>query len=373
MSFSDEFKNFDGAAISAKIYRSTSADVRRALSKETASFDDFLTLLSPAARDYARELAARSREITLRHFGRNIGLYAPLYLSNECDNACRYCGFNAASSVGRKTLSEAETLREADSLKSRGFDNVLLLTGESSSKAGPAYVERAVRLLTDKFTFIGLEIFPSSQEVYRKFALSGASGLTVYQETYDEKVYADMHPSGAKKDFRMRLDTPDRALEAGFRRVGLGALLGLADWRVEAAFLGLHADYLAHKYWRSDITISFPRLKKCASTFLPPRPVSDGEVASMIFALRLFLPHVGMILSTRESAAFRDSFVGWGITMMSAASRTNPGGYAGEETLEQFEVSDTRGVGEVVRAIEGGGCFAVFKDWDKSFGVARYD
>ncbi|PKM96890.1 MAG: 2-iminoacetate synthase ThiH [Elusimicrobia bacterium HGW-Elusimicrobia-1] len=374
MSFLAEFRKQDSKAVAAKIYSATPSDVRRALAAEFPSVGDFLALLSPAARAFAGETAVRARELTISHFGKNINLYAPLYLSNECDNACRYCGFNASSSVGRKTLSDDEILREADSLKARGFDNVLLLTGESPSKAGSGYVEKSVRMLSEKFTFTGLEIFPADSDVYRRFVSAGASGLTVYQETYDEKVYEYMHPAGKKRDFEFRIQSPERALEAGFRRVGLGALLGLSDWRLDAAMLGLHAKYLIDKYWRGDVTISFPRLKKCASGFNAPHPVSDGDVASMIFALRIFLPRAGMILSTRESDAFRDSLIGWGITMMSAGSRTNPGGYAsGGDAREQFEVSDRRSVDEVVRAIERKGFYAVFKDWDRGFGASRYD
>ena len=377
MSFYEEkYKKIPADIIRRKIYGATDSDVKRALllAPSRISYDDFLALLSPRAEGFIGAMSRKSRALTLKYFGKNINLYAPLYLSNFCSNTCRYCGFNAATGGAfvRRKLTPDEIAAEGDWLKKQGFQSVLLLTGESPEQAGADYVLEAVNILKKKFSFIGLEIFPTDEKNYKRFALAGVSGLTIYQETYNRETYLDVHPSGPKRDFLYRLETPERALASGIRRVGIGALLGLhGDWREDIAYLGLHAEYLAKKFWRSEITISFPRLRECASDFTPRYNVSDKEIAWMIFAMRIWQPHSAILLSTRERQEFRDSLIGWGVTMMSAASKTSPGGYSvykdDEKESGQFYVSDKRGVAEVVRAITSRGCWAVFKDWDPNF------
>lgn len=368
MMYSDVFSQLDFEYIKHTIYSSTENDVRRALAKENIRFQDFLVLLSPAAEGFLSIMAGRAKSLTDKHFGKVIHLYAPLYLSNECESGCIYCGFNTHKKIERKTLSPEEAYRELKALKEKGYQSVLLLTGENPIKADLSYLVEHITQARDLFPYVALEIYPASEEIYAGLAQAGALGLTVYQETYHRDTYQRVHPSGEKRDFIRRLDTPDRALTAGFRRAGIGALLGLYDSRLEAAVLGNHAGYLMKKYWRSEINISFPRLRNAGAGYQPEYPVNDRALVQMIFALRCYLPQAGITLSTRESADLRDNLIGYGVTMMSAGSRTNPGGYSGSEDAgEQFSVEDTRSVEQVISSIRQKGYFPVFKDWDSAF------
>jgi 2-iminoacetate synthase len=345
-----------------------------AAAREHPSFEDFLALLSPGAAGCLDAMALRARAITRQHFGRTIGMYIPLYLSNECSNECVYCGFNRSNRIQRRTLSEAEVERELEALADQGFDSILLLTGEAPGRAGLDYLARCVALARRCFSQVALEIYPLDTDGYRRLVEAGATGLTLYQETYDPAVYAQVHRAGRKADFRWRLEAPDRAALAGFRRIGIGALLGLAPWRLEAANLGAHAAYLMKTYWRTEVSVSFPRLRECPSTFRPQCLVTDRELVQMLFALRIFTRVAGIALSTRESPRFRDHMVTLGVTHMSAGSRTNPGGYrtySERESQNQFEISDDRSLAEVLTAIRAQGSQPVFKDWAASFGGVR--
>jgi len=230
------------------------------------------------------------------------------------------------------------------------------------------YLIRVARKLQRIFASISIEIYPLATDDYRRLILNGVDGLTIFQETYNLKQYATFHPSGPKHNYRRRLETPDRGGKAGFRRLNIGALLGLCDWRVEGAFVGLHAAYLVHRYWKSSVSISFPRLRPAAGGFQPPFPVSDVQMVQLMCALRLWLPDAGLVLSTREPAMLRDNLLPMGITQMSAGSKTAPGGYAAKEKAEsQFEVCDLRSPKEVADMIAGRGYEPVWKDWDASF------
>jgi 2-iminoacetate synthase len=308
--------------------------------------------------------------VTLQRFGKTISLFAPLYVSNFCSNRCAYCGFNMNNPVERLALTPEQVLEEGKLIYRLGFRHLLLVSGEARKITPLDYFLPICDLLRPLFSSIAVEIFPMSTEQYRALIAHGVDGLTVFQETYGEELYGRFHLGGKKRDYRWRLETPDRGGEAGFRRIGLGALLGLGNWRVEAFYLGLHARYLMRKFWKSQISISFPRLRPAAGAFQPPYPVSDFNFAHLLSALRVFLPDAGFTLSTREPADLRDNLIPLGITSMSAGSKTDPGGYTrpqGKGAGAQFEIADHRDPETVAEAIRQKGYEPVWKDWDEAF------
>lgn len=310
-------------------------------------------------------LALKAKALTTQHFGRTIHLYAPIYLSNECTNNCLYCGFKQSKEQSRKTLTISEMTKEFEILKQQGFEHILLLTGESPLQAGIDYLVEAIKCAKQYFAQISLEIFPASTKDYRKLVEAGASGLTIYQETYNKQIYAQVHLNGKKADYEWRLTAPERALSAGFRKIGLGVLLGLAPWKEDIAELAEHAKTLLKTYWQSELTISFPRLHHTPQGYSALHPVCDQELMQIIFSLRCLLPEIGLILSTRESQALRDQLIGFGITHMSAGSKTNPGGYQNLESTNQFQIDDSRDLKQTIEAIKQKGFEPILKDWDK--------
>lgn len=322
-------------------------------------------LLTTEAATYLEEMARAAHALTLKRFGRTIKLYAPIYLSNECINSCRYCGFRAASEIARRTLSVAEALDEARALIADGHRHLLLVAGESQRAMPIEKLEEIARAIRPMAAGLSIEVQPFDEEGYRRLAAAGIDGVTLYQETYDEAAYREMHPAGPKREFGSRVAAIDAAGRAGMRFLGIGALLGLSDWRAEALSLIAHARELMRAHWRSAITISVPRIRDCASGFIPPHPVTDRDLAQMIVALRLALPDAGIVLSTRESAELRDKLLPLGITQMSAGSVTNPGGYtARDKSGEQFHLADGRSAGEVAAMLADKGYDPVWKDWD---------
>src|SRR6266851_3851667 len=383
--------------------RATISVVRETLAKRRLGLADFAQLLSPAAGELLAQLCHRSQALTRQRFGKVIRLFAPLYLSNECVNQCKYCGFSRDNPILRVTLSVEEVVREARALQAQGFRNLLLVAGEHPKFVSRGYLAECVRALHQEVPSLALEVGPMEMEEYRPIVEAGADGLVVYQETYDREVYAQMHTAGPKRDFDWRLETPERAYAAGFRRLGIGALQGLSDWRREAICLAAHAEYLLKKCWQAQLTISLPRLRPCAGEFEPLTRMSDRELAQLVCALRLFLPDVGLVLSTREPARVRDGLIPLGITLMSAGSHTEPGGYtgAGRENVHrteqgrivelaadasewatgtslhargnatratgQFDIADERSPQEVAERIRRLGYEPVWKDWDAAF------
>lgn len=373
MSFFDQFKEIDFQKTLNFIEGVSAGEVEQVLQKETIDYDDFLKLLSSAAISFLPEMAKKSIWLTKKHFGNTMGLYVPLYLSNECSNGCSYCGFNKNADVTRSTLSLEEAEKEIKYLRDLGFRNILLLTGEDYRKISPQYVADAIKIARKYFDYVSLEVFPASEEVYKLWTDSGVSGLTIYQETYDVDTYDKVHLFGKKKDFRHRLETPERALAAGMRKVGVGALLGLSNYKIEAAALAKHADYLHKKYWRAELSISFPRIRNMGIDFVPENNVSDKVLLQLILALRIFMPWVGLVLSTREEAEFRDNLMDIGITQMSAESKTNPGGYSGcSAGDEQFSVADKRTLAELMEVLDKKGYDPVLKDWSYDFKGVSY-
>jgi len=343
-------------------------DVRRSLRTDHLHAADLAALLSPAADDFLESMAARSATVTALRFGRTMQIYAPLYVSSFCTNRCTYCGFSTDNKIERRILSLEEAEKEAMILHQRGFNHILLVSGEAPAKLGVGYLEKLALRLRDRFASISIEVQPLTSKEYARLFAAGITGVAIYQETYDRITYGRVHLAGQKCDFDFRLETPARAAAGGMREVGIGTLLGLADWRAEGLALGLHLAWLRKNFWRTGLTVSFPRLRPAAGEFQPLVTVTERDLSHLIFALRIFDPDVGIILSTREEARFRNGMVGLGPTRYSAGSCTAPGGYSNPElTGEQFAIGDHRSIGEVCGAIRQKGFDPVRKDWDAGF------
>ena len=375
MTFYDELHQTPRKDITAIMERVTSSQAVSALAKPELSSQDFLALLSPKAAILLEEMAQVAHRLTVRHFGWTIQLYTPLYLANFCVNNCIYCGFNAANDIPRRQLSLSEVELEARVIAETGLQHLLILTGESPQHSSVSYIKECVSILRKYFSSISIEIHPLSREEYRELIAAGVDGLTIYQEVYDEAVYHRLHPEGPKRDYQFRLETPERAGQAGIRAINIGALLGLNNWRNEVFLAGVHAAYLQKKFSDIEISVSFPRVRPQYGDFQPEFPVSDHDLIQGILALRLFLPRAGITISTRESVYLRDNLIRLGVTKMSAGSSTAIGGHtdAGDD-IGQFEVSDKRTVAEMRTAISNLGYKPVLKDWhDLNTGGKTYD
>jgi 2-iminoacetate synthase len=395
VSFVSEFNSLPLPSLVKRSLDAGAGSVRESMAKSKLSLADFATLISPAASEFLEHMGRRSHAMTKQRFGKVIRLFAPLYLSNECVNNCSYCGFSRDNPILRVTLSLDEVRQEARELKKQGFRNILLVAGEHPKFVSNNYLRDCIAALHADWPGISLEVGPMETADYLPLVAAGADGLVVYQETYDRKVYAEMHTAVPKRNFDWRLETPERAYAAGFRRLGISPLYGLADWRYEAICAAAHADYLLRNCWKAALTISTVRLRPCAGEFQPLTHISDRELAQLVCALRLMFPDVGIVLSTREPAKLRDGLVPLGVTMMSAGSHTEPGGYtgAGKEKLHQtvrgrvvelasgasewapqpnratnatgqFNIADERSAGEVAELIRKLGYEPVWKDWD---------
>lgn len=368
MSFLEQFNNIDRDKTRIAIHSKSAEDVERALTSQRLTHDQFLALLSPAAEPYLEQMAQKSRQLTRKRFGNTVQLYIPLYLSNKCTNICTYCGFSLGNKIRRKTLSMEELDREAAAIKAMGFEHLLLVTGEAPGTVGMDYFKKVLIRLRPHFSHISLEVQPLEQEEYEELMSIGLDAVLVYQETYHRQAYRQYHLRGSKMDFDYRLETADRLGRAGVDKIGIGALIGLEDWRTDAAITGAHLDYLERTYWRTRYSISFPRLRPCEGEFYSGKHISDRQLVQLICAYRLFKPEAELSLSTRESEKFRDNVLPLGITTMSAYSSTHPGGYAddnitGSDDLEQFETDDNRRPEVVARAIKKQGLEPVWKDW----------
>jgi 2-iminoacetate synthase len=364
-SFKDIFQTQDWETVQASIYSKTDADVEAALGKDKRTLEDFKALISPAAEPYLEQMAQLSQQLTLKRFGKTMQMYIPLYLSNECQNICTYCGFSLDIPIPRKTLSDEEILKEVEIIQAMGFDHVLLVTGEANKKVGVDYFKNALQLLKPHFSHIGMEVQPLDQDEYETLIDEGLNTVLVYQETYHEAEYKKHHPKGKKSNFYYRLETQDRLGRAGIHKIGIGMLIGLEDWRTDSFFNALHLDYLEKTYWQTKFSVSFPRLRPCAGGLALKSVMSDRQLLQLICAYRIFNEEVELSMSTRESQTFRDNVIKLGITSISADSKTEPGGYADPDVnLEQFEISDDRPTSEVVDAIKAQGYEVVWKDWD---------
>jgi 2-iminoacetate synthase len=370
--FKSVFQNYDWDTIQSKIHKTTTQEVERALAKNKRTLDDFIALISPAAQPYLEQMAQECHELTKKRFGKTIQMYAPMYLSNECQNICTYCGFSMDNKLKRKTLTDSEIALEVEALKKAGFDHVLLVTGEANYTVNIHYFLNAVTLIKNIFSNISVEIQPLSTEEYEQLHNAGVYSVLVYQETYHQEVYKKYHPKGKKSNFDFRLETPDRVGTAGIHKIGLGVLLGLEDWRTDSFFNALHLDYLQKTYWQTKYSVSFPRLRPAEGTVAPNFIMDDKDLTQLICAYRLWNEDLEISISTRENQKFRDNIIPIGITSMSAGSKTNPGGYVVDpQSLEQFEISDERSATEIAKIISNSGYEPVWKDWDKSYHSSR--
>ncbi len=386
MTFVDTFNQLPLERFLHSSMQASREEIDQSLNSSNLDLNDYARLISPAAADYLEPMAHHAQSVTQRRFGKVIRLFAPLYLSNECINNCSYCGFSRDNHILRVTLSIDEVVSEARELTSQGFRNLLVVAGEHPKFVSECYLQDCITALHEFAPGIDLEVGPMETSQYQSLVAMGAEGLVAYQETYDRPVYAEMHTAGPKKNFNWRLSTPERAYAAGFRRLGIGALLGLGNWRWEALCVAAHAQWLLKHCWKAQITVSLPRLRPCAGEFESLVNVSDKDFVQLICALRLLLPDVGIVLSTRESTQLRDGLFPLGITHASAGSHTEPGGYADsiknrlhstkrnphgeltavqrERATGQFDIADERNPAAVARVIRKMGYEPVWKDWD---------
>jgi 2-iminoacetate synthase len=366
MTFYDVCIEQDARELTKRFERVTPEDVTGAVLGPRGTVEDLVALLSFRAADQLELLARRAHDLTTQNFGRTMLLFTPLYLSNYCVNQCAYCGYNARNAIPRRTLNLREMREEGTILASKGFRHILILTGESTIHSPLDYIADSVDVLSELFSSVSVEVYPVGEEGYRTLVERGTDGMTLFQETYDEEVYGRVHLAGPKRNYRFRLEAPERAAGAGMRTVNIGALLGLNDWRTDAFFVGLHAKYLQDRYPDCEISISVPRIREHVGSFDQVRPVSDRDLVQMVTALRIFLPRVGITLSTRENAYLRDHLVPLGITKMSAESDTSVGGHTSqgpEHGGNQFEIADVRSLEEIKRTLLHNGYQPIMKDW----------
>ncbi len=359
--------------------------------QRTPLLNRFESIITSAGPEQIESMARQSAAITRQHFGRTMRMFAPLYLSNECINNCSYCGFSRDNAILRVTLSVEQVVKEARHLADLGFRNILLVAGEHPKFVSDGYLENCIAAIRSFIPTVALEVGPMETPDYARMVSAGSEGLVVYQETYNRDIYHELHTAGPKRDFDWRLECPERAYQAGFRRIGIGALLGLADWRTEALALAAHLEHLYRTCWKASFTISFPRMRPAAGEFEPKFSISDAEMIQLIAAFRITFPHVGIVLSTREPANLRDALFPLGVTSISAGSHTEPGGYTGEgkedlhltirgrrQELEkseaesacsatgQFDIADHRSPAEVTHVLNHMSLEPVWKDWDAS-------
>ena len=347
----------------------SAADVERAIGADAPNEKTMAALLSPKAAEYLEPMAQRAQAITKRHFGRTVSLYTPLYLSNFCNGGCLYCGIAGDRRAKRAVLDEAQLRHEMEAIKEMHLEELVLLTGERMPEADVPYLKECIAICAEYIHNVNIEVFPMSGSEYRELAEAGCTGVTLYQETYDQEVYEKMHRWGDKRDYFSRLDAPDRALKGGLRTIGIGALLGLADPTYDMLCVYRHAKYLQKNYWQAGISISFPRIKPQMGGFQADFPVDEKMLAQYVFAMRICLPEIPLVLSTREPRHVRDGMAGLGISKMSVASKTTVGGYSddSDESTEQFEISDERNIPEFCEMLRGRGLEPVFKNWDSTY------
>lgn len=362
---------------------------------KSALLQKFENLISPVNNEQMEAMAEQSQRLTLQNFGKTMRLFAPLYVSNECVNNCSYCGFSRDNPILRTTLTIEQVVTEARHLFDLGFRNILLVAGEHPKFVSEGYLQQCIDAIKSFIPTIAIEVGPMKDHQYGELVNHGAEGLIVYQESYDREAYAKLHTAGPKKNFNWRLECPERAYAGGFRRIGIGALFGLAPWRQEAIALAAHLEYLYKHCWKASFSVAFPRMRPYAGNYqYQPDPelfLDDKSLAQLVFAFRICFPKVNIVLSTREPASYRDALIPLGITHMSAGSQTEPGGYTGaghddlhltvkgkrveldksetkpcQKATEQFTIDDTRSPASIAALLQSQGYEAVWKDWDEA-------
>ncbi|MBQ8224092.1 MAG: 2-iminoacetate synthase ThiH [Bacteroides sp.] len=371
--FNKEIQTIPWQETTDRIYAMTDADVRRALTRERCTVDDFMALISPAAAPYLEQMARLSRRYTRERFGRTMSMFIPLYLTNSCANSCVYCGFHVSNPMARTILTPEEMEQEYRAIKRLApFENLLLVTGENPAKAGVPYLARALDLAKKYFANLKIEVMPLKAEEYAELVKHGLNGVICFQETYNRERYNLYHPRGMKSKFDWRVNAPDRMGQADVHSIGMGVLIGLEDWRTDVTMMAHHLRYLQRHYWRTKYSVNFPRLRPAENGGFQPNVVmTDRELAQLTFAMRIFDHDVDISYSTRETPHLRDHMATLGVTTMSAESKTEPGGYfTHPQALEQFAVSDDRTAREVCLRLKELGLEPVWKDWDSSFDQA---
>jgi len=364
MTFYDVKQQYNNFDFEKYIINISEEMVKNSIQKEILDDMDFLNLLSPKASIYIEEMAQKAHEISIKYFGKCILLYAPLYVSNFCINNCAYCGFSTANKIKREVLSYEEIEENSKIVADYGIRHILLVTGESNVKTPVSYLKKCVEILKNYFEGVDIEIYPLDESGYKTLAESGADGLTIYQETYNEDIYKSLHTKGAKSNYRYRLETCERAGKANYRNLNVGTLLGLNDFISDIFFAGIHAKYLQTKFPSAEIGISFPRLRPTVGSYRYKTIISDKNLIQAICAVRLFINHINITISTRENRELRSNLIPLGITKMSAASNTEVGGYAKRRQSEgQFKINDTTSVNKVKEMIYKKGYQPIMKDW----------
>lgn len=372
--YADIIGRYDWDETVALVENATPADVERVLRKAvrpgvSLTPEDFAVLISEAASPRIEEMARLSRHFTSERFGKTISMYIPMYVGNACTNKCIYCGFNHDNDIPRTVLSLEEVEAECRAIRALApFENLLIVSGEFPSLCGVDYLEKVLKVCRPYFHNLTIEVQPMRSADYERLTHAGLNGVVCFQETYHKESYKKYHPHGMKSFFDWRLNGYDRMGEAGVHKIGMGALLGLEDWRGDVVMMARHLRYLQKKYWKSRFSVNFPRMRPSESGFQPKSIISDARLAQLTFAFRIFDHDCDISYSTREDRTFRDNMSTLGVTSMSAGSRTEPGGYTrGHEELEQFEICDDRTPYEVERAIVSRGYQPVYKDWDAVF------
>ena len=345
----------------------TENDVRRALEHDEKTVDDFKALLSPAALPLLEEIAEAARAETKKHFGNSVNMFTPLYISNYCENYCIYCGFNCHNKIHRAKLNAEEIEHEMQAIAKTGLQEILILTGESKKMSDVKYIGEACKIARKYFKVVGLEVYPMNSDEYRYVHECGADYVTVFQETYNSDKYETLHLAGHKRIFPYRVNTQERALMGGMRGVGFAALLGLSDFRKDAFATGMHAYLIQRKYPHAEIAFSCPRLRPIINNDkINPKDVHEPQLLQVIYAYRLFMPFASITISTRECQRFRDNVVDIAATKISAGVDVGIGGHDGEREKkgdEQFEISDSRNVDEVYKALTDKGLQPVMSDY----------
>lgn len=363
MSFYKIMKKWQGQNLKKYFNDVSSQEVKKIIAKDKINSEDFLKLLSTEAANHLETMARKAHNLTVQNFGKVVLLYAPLYLGNYCQNQCVYCSFNSDNNFERKKLEINEVRREAEVLLEKGIKHILILTGSSRKHTQVSYIKKCVEVLKEYFSSISIEVYPMQTSEYEELIEAGVSGLTLYQEVYNKEVYDKLHLKGPKTDYKFRLDGPERGCKAGMRNVNIGPLFGLDNWRKEAFWLGMHAQYLQNKYLSTAFNVSLPRLQPSAGNFRPRSEVDDKSLVQIMLAIRLFLPRIGINISTRENAEIRNNLIPLGVTKFSAESNTVVGGYTSQNGESQFSISDDRSIDKIKKMMKDKGYQAIFKDW----------
>lgn len=359
----EEYKNFDYDSFFKSI---TDEDIISILKKDKINKYDFLALLSPKAKNHLGLMAEKAKRIHLKNFGKSVVLFTPMYIANYCVNRCLYCSYNIDTNIKRHQMTINEIKDEAKEISKTELKNILILTGEHKEKSSVSYVVEAVKAIKEYFESISIEIYPLDTDEYRLMVENGVTGLSIYQETYNQDIYKKVHLSGPKRDYKYRLNAPERALQAGIRSVTIGPLLGLAKWEKETFLCGLHLEYLQNKYKEAELGVSVPRIRPGTINFDNLDDIEDKDIVHILLAYRIFLPYVATNITTREGKYLRDNLIPICISKMSAGVTTEVGGHTLEiddSGDEQFEIADNRSVEEIKDMLLSKGYQPIVKDW----------